>query len=452
MKMGRGAKRSVALALAVGLGLVPTSSAAQPPEAWAPADEDQAAAAEAEAEAEPVADAEAEADPEADAEAEADADPAAAPEAEAEADADADTDPAPEAGKAEPAQGRPAPGGAVPTLRHAPVSTARAHEALSIHADIVYPQLVKRALLVYRPAKQKGFEEVEFRRGAPGPYVAVVPGDHVASPGLHYTIELERIDGARQAVFSSRAEPYRVQIPEDGMDAIEQAQSQRVEDRRSVFSSRAEYVSFGRSVAAVERSDGQLVDEVVDDWYYRVEGGYTYRPLRTISEFSIRVGVVRGSAPVPVRELQPGQSEDERFDVGLNYGAATVRFRMHDLWHVDGSVLANVTEVGFSAGTGATLHIGDLRGSKLSLGFEAIETFGLRFFTQVDIRAHDRVRVSPIIEATNAPSADDFGVRLLGEVGWDIGYGFAVAGRGGYQARDATSGGPAGGGTVSYAF
>ncbi len=115
-------------------------------------------------------------------------------------------------------------------------------------------------------------------------------------------------------------------------------------------------------------------------------------------------------------------------------------------------VASGGAEVGVSAGTGATLHIGDLRGSKLSLGFETIQIFGLGFFTQVDIQAHDRLRVSPIIEATNMPSASDYGVRLLGEVGFDIGYGFAVAGRGGYQARDATSGGPSGGGTVSYAF
>ena len=32
----------------------------------------------------------------------------------------------------------------------------------------------------------------------------------------------------------------------------------------------------------------------VDDQYWRVEAGYTYRPLRTIAEFSLRGGVVRG--------------------------------------------------------------------------------------------------------------------------------------------------------------
>jgi hypothetical protein len=53
---------------------------------------------------------------------------------------------------------------------------------------------------------------------------------------------------------------------------------------------------------------------------------------------------------------------------------------------------------------------------------------------------------------TNMPSADKFGVRLLGEVGVSIGWGFAATARGGYQARRATSGGGTLGGTVSYAF
>jgi hypothetical protein len=210
-------------------------------------------------------------------------------------------------------------------------------------------------------------------------------------------------------------------------------------------------VSFGKSIARVEGPDG-LVERVVNDRYYRVEGAYTYRPLRVISEFSIRVGVVRGSAPVPVRDLLPGQSEDERFDVGLNYGAPSVRFRLGEHWHLDGSFIANITEVGFSAGTGAGLHIGDIHGSKVSFGFEAIQTFGVRFFTQVDIQAVRWLKLSPIIEVTNMPSADDYGVRLLGELGFDIGAGFALAGRGGYQARDFTSGGFSAGGAVGYGF
>ena len=339
----------------------------------------------------------------------------------------------------------------VPRLHHAPVSVAPAGEPLVIKANIENPQLVKRALFIYRPAGQKKFRQMVFRRATPGPYAVVVAAERVRTPALEYTIELERSDGARIAVFATRKEPHRIQVPTNGMDRIEEALSDRLDDRRSNFFANGEYVSFGKSVADVDVA-GVIEQREVDDQYWRVEGGYTYRPLRVVSEFSFRVGVVRGSAPVPVRDPAPGQSEDERFDVGLNYGASSVRFRFHDFVHFEPSILASVTEVGFSAGNGAAFLMGDPHGSKLTLGFEWIYAFGTRFYTQMDLQAHERVRISPIVEVTDMPSADDFGVRLLGELRVDIGWGFAVAGRGGYQARVATSGGPSAGGMLSYAF
>ena len=336
--------------------------------------------------------------------------------------------------------------GELPAVHHAPLAVATVAEPLSFRVDVERAERVKSVLLVYRTG-EGDYREVPFRWGEGG-YVAVLPADLVQAPGLAYVIELELVGGRRIEVFASRAEPHEVQVPEDGMDLIEDALSERLEDRRNVFFSSGEAVSFGKSRAA----DAAGRETKVDDSYYRIEGGYAHRPLRTINEFSFRIGVVRGSSPVPVRPLTPGQSEDERYDVGLNYGGTSVRFRLGESWYLDGSLLASVTEVGFSAGTGMALHIGDPYGSQLQLGFEAIQEFGARFYSQVDIQAHERVRVSPVVEVTNMPSADRFGVRLLGEVGVDIGAGFAAAARGGYQARQSTSGGPSGGGTISYSF
>jgi hypothetical protein len=341
-----------------------------------------------------------------------------------------------------------------PNAFHAPVSVASDEEPLQIDVDLTHPGQVKKALLVFRSADDKVFRAVELRRGEPGPYVAVIPARYVRAPHVDYAIEIEQHDGTHRSVFGSRQAPHRVQIAPEHMDVIEAHVAKRVDDRRAVFWSGGEYVSFGSSTARepIPGAPNTFRERSVDDRYFRVEGGFTYRLLRTVNEFGIRVGVVRGSAPVPLRELVPGQAEDERFDVGLNYGAPWVRFRLADHWHIDGSFLVNVTEVGFSAGTGGKLHVGDPYGSKLTVGFEAIQTFGVSIFTQLDIQAHEQIRVSPIVEVTNAPSADDFGMRLLAEVGWDIGSGFSIAGRSGYQARLSTSGGITAGGTLGYAF
>ncbi|MCA9594896.1 MAG: hypothetical protein KC776_16360 [Myxococcales bacterium] len=346
-----------------------------------------------------------------------------------------------------PDQQKPSP--AEPRVHHAPASVAPAHEALAVRADIEHPELVAHVLLLFRTPDSSGWREIEFQRASDGPYVAIVPEGDVKWPSLSYVIEMEKTDGKRVAAFASRANPFTVQIPEDLMDVRERALDQRLGGRRSVFSTTGEYVSFGSSKANVSTAGAQ---ESVNDRYYRIEAAYTYRPLRVVTEFSVRAGVVRGKAPVPLRDPIPGQSESERFDVGLNYGAPTVRFRLHDAVHLEGELLTSVTEVGFSWGGGGALLIGDPYGSKLTLGFESIQTFGTRFWSRMDVRANDRFVIAPIVEITNMPSAEDYGVRLLGEAQLEVGSGFAVAARGGYQARLATSGGPAFGATLSYAF
>lgn len=341
-----------------------------------------------------------------------------------------------------------------PELHHDPVSVAIAHKPLIIRASIDNPQLVKQALLVYRIGADPTLHQVEFRRGSDGPYVAIVPASDVRWPSLAYTIEIERLDGKRQTVFASRSNMHRVEVPEDLMDVRERALSQRLDNRRSVFSAGAEYVSFGQSDATVtDPNTGIMTTQPVSDYYYRIEGSYTYRPLRVVTEFSLRAGVVRGVSPVAIdTAANKGKSLAERSKVGLNYGAPTVMFRLADNWHLEGEFLTSVTEVGFSVGGGGALIIGDPYGSRLKLGVESIQVFGTRFYSELAIRASDRIILTPIIEVSNMPHADKYGVRLIGQISVNLGHGFSVAARGGYQARKSTSGGPSGGGTLSYAF
>lgn len=341
---------------------------------------------------------------------------------------------------------------AAPRLHHAPVSVTSAHEGLLITAEIEHPELVKRAIVAYRTGDSGPFREVEFKRGAPGPYVAEIPADAALPPEVGYAIEIENAEGTRSPVFATRANPHRVLVPEELMDARERALLKRLGGRRSVFAAAGEYVDFGYSRAAVSNSAGFATKSVHDE-FFRVEGSYSYRPLRFVTEFSLRIGVVRGNSPVPLSDAQaPGKSDADRFKVGLNYGAPTVRLRLSDLVHLDGEFLTSVTETGFSVGTGASILIGDPYASKLTLGFESIQVFGTRFWSRLDITANQRFSVAPVIEVTNMPHADNYGVRLLGEVTGQLGQGFSAAVRGGYQARVATGGGPSAGATLGYAF
>lgn len=340
-----------------------------------------------------------------------------------------------------------------PRLHHSPLTSVPAREALLVTASIEHPELVKRALFVYRTEGSPTFREVEFRRGASA-YVAEVPESEMAPRWLDYTLELELLDGSRQVVFAGRQNPHRVSVPEVLMDARERALYQRLGGRRSVFSASADYVDFGTSHAETSDINGNLVGHDVRDHYFRLEGGYTYRPLRFVTEFSLRAGIVRGKSPVPFSDTTGNGTTKpaDPFAVGLNYGAPSVRLRLADICHLEGEFLTSVTEKGFSLGVGSAILIGDPYGGKLTLGFESIKTFGTRFWSRMDIPASSRLMFSPIIEIADMPHANKFGVRLLGELGVDVGGGFSIAARGGYQARLYTEGGASGGGTLAYAF
>lgn len=346
----------------------------------------------------------------------------------------------------------PAARAAEPRLHHAPAVSAKPHEPLVISAEIEHPELVRRALLVYKTAHRAGLAEVEFRRAVEG-YVAAIPSADMRWPWVAYALEIEGLDGQRKPVFGSREHPHSVLVPEDLEDVREGALDERLEHRRSAFFGGGDYVDFGLDAAQVPQADGTVQEVAVRDRYIRIEAGYSYRPLRVVSEFSLRAGIVRGSSPVPVnRQLKEGETPNDRLNVGLNYGAPSVRFRLHDLVHLEGEFLTSVTEIGFSVGGGSAILIGDAYGSKLTLGFESIQVFGTRFFSRFDVVANKRLKFSPVVEATNMPHADKYGVRLLSEIGVDFGEGFGLAVRGGYQARSFNSGGPTFGGTVSYAF
>ncbi|MBI5532716.1 MAG: hypothetical protein HY898_08385 [Deltaproteobacteria bacterium] len=333
-----------------------------------------------------------------------------------------------------------------PSVHHAPVSTARAHEPLNIKASIDRTNQLRAATVVYQIA-DGSWHEAPFQRASEGPYLAILPADVMIGPSIAYTIEIEDTQGRRFAVFASREAPHRVQVPDDIADLRERALATRLDNRRSVASASGEYVYFGSTTTQVTTpTNSVLHSEKVPDQYYRVEGSYTYRPLGTIAEFSIRIGVVRGTSIVP------GTTDRDKYDVGLNYGSPSVRFRLDDAWHLETSLVTSVTELGFSAGAGGALLVGDPYGTKFTVGFETIQTFGSRFYSRLDILANRTLLISPIIEVTDMPHADRYGLRLLGEMRFDLGSGFGVGLRGGYQARLSTGGGPTLGGILAYAF
>lgn len=349
--------------------------------------------------------------------------------------------------------------GPTPRVYHAAVYSAPPSESLDLEVSFAHPELIRQAVVVMETAA--GTERIiAFKRSDASAYVATIPAELMKAPGIAYAIEIEHVNGTRIAAFASRALKHPVTVIEDITDTRERALLARLGGRRSILSVGGEYVGFGQNVGThpipcgpeeVECSPDADYTPTIDEHYYRVEAGYTYRSLRTVSEFGFRLGVLRGRSLKPLVVY-----ESDKYDVGLNFGAARVRFRLRDLWQIEGELLTSITEEGFSSGFNIATHIGDPYGTKLILGFERLGltgvTFGNRIFSRMDIVSGSRLLVSPIIEITDMPNARTFGVRLLAELSFKISDGFSAQVRGGYQARKFDSGGPGVGGSLSYSF
>jgi hypothetical protein len=332
-------------------------------------------------------------------------------------------------------------------VHHVAPSSATAHEALRIQADIEDPHLAKEIVLAYR-VDDGAFKTVPFLL-ANEHWIAEIPAEDMLAPSVSYTIEVVRHDGTRTSVFATREAPFRIGVAEDLTDTREGAWLNRVGGKRSEVTASADYVSFGntdRTSTLPSTTPGGTpvtTTSAVRDAYFRTEARYTYRPLIAVIDFGVRIGIVRGNSPRPIPETE---------SVGLNYGAAHGTFAIIDGLAVTVEALTSVTEVGFSGGGGVHVHIGDYFGEKLVIGVESIKTFGTRGYVRLDLARNDAWRVSPMIEVTDMPHAQHTGLRLIVEAAGKLGAGFALVGRVSYQARDFHSGGPGAGLGLSYSF
>ncbi len=327
------------------------------------------------------------------------------------------------------------------SIEHTPLIAAPRRQPLRITASLRDTDRLVAAYVIYETESSGGQRQAIFRRSSLGEgWIAEIPSDHLGGDTLAYAIEGRVADGGAQPLFASRTDPQRVQLQDARADAAEANALERLGGRRSVVASSFEYVSFGRRTAGVDLPAAQGIVVKSPDRYVRAEAGYTYRVLRDVAEFGLRIGVVRGDSPGRDRE------------VGLNYGAPHLRVRAAPFLHFEGSIFTGITEVGFAFGVGGSVHVGEPYGTKLVLGLETIEVFGTRGYSRLDVLAPLGLTLSPMVEITDMPHATATGVRLLLEASRPVAGGLTIAARGGYQARDEATGGPTLGIGAAYAF
>jgi hypothetical protein len=322
------------------------------------------------------------------------------------------------------------------------------------------PRAVATAALFARGPGGAGFKRIELVRDGDAYLRGEIPKELVAAPGVDWYVEVIGADGAPAPSIGSHAAPHTIRVDAPVGEAPDAT-------GRSQITLAADYVDFDGGLAAGF------------DQYVQAELDFTYRFIEPIYAFRIGFGTLSGvGGPKDVIDEDPARTCRDAIGayrcrrVSFNYAYAEVEYRVRPtiavmirpqagLVATDSMPDSNATrctnssdvdECRFTTGFGlrARVRLGEERSTNLVLGAGFTDGVG----TVLEARYHWRpMPVLPIVlsvEVTDQPVPEDFGVRLIGDVGWRGLSWFYPSIRLAMQARDIDHTGFSGGAALNF--
>lgn len=291
--------------------------------------------------------------------------------------------------------------------------------------------------LHYRRFGQTTYEHVRFGLRDTSTFLVVIP-ESVMRPGtVEYYISSRSPDADQepeQLHFASPAFPHAVTVPvDDGERRLREMLAQH-HSNRSQFRFHGLYID--RGLRRVTDADG-LLQRDMRDYYYRLEGDFTYRILSAVYSIRIGGGVVRGES-FTLREPLPVIVDN----VGLTYGFAEVRFRFGRLVRMDVRATLGAGPKHFDGGGGGQILIGRDPGTHFAVGVDGVSSVGIRAWLRLAWDTVPRVPMSFTLETSNLPLGQDMGGLMYLTLGYRFNRYFSFDANVGYAHRDKEVGGP----------
>jgi hypothetical protein len=318
--------------------------------------------------------------------------------------------------------------------------------------------------LYVRAAGDDRFARVALSRSGDAYLRARVPLEAMRPPALEYFVELADGDGEPRPVLGSQELPRRIAVDPAALEPPPQLRD------RSRVTLMAEYVDFDGG-----RSDGF-------DQYYQVEADFMYRFLQPVYAVRLGFGTLSGQGgPKDVIDDARDRGDGDCRDAGGAFRCASVTYSYiyAELEHRFSDVVALMvrpqagqlttntrlgggrdrclgSDVGsdcdFDRGLGLRLRVrlGEETGTNLAIGVGATAGIGTLFEAAYAWNAYAALPVTIAVQVTDQPVTSDFGVRLIGDLGWrSLGWVYPSL-RLSYQARDVDHQGVSGGLGVNF--
>lgn len=264
-----------------------------------------------------------------------------------------------------------------PTLFHTPPTDAVTDHPILLEASL-RGAWETADVAVYWRRPGGSWRAAPFRRALEGGYRAEVPEEAAAWPGFDYYIAAARPDGAAVLHFASPEEPHRVAVLRDAADQRYERRLDHHAGRIHTVTTEVRSAWFGARDETLTSPSGEPQVRSFHDYFWNVEGRYTYRFLGVIYSITFGAGSVRGEGE-EYGWRAPGASVDRP---GLDYGLAGVRFAFVDGFSTEITARLGADEEGFSGGVGGVVTIGLPVGTHLDLGGEWTDQVGFRAFLE----------------------------------------------------------------------
>ena len=319
-------------------------------------------------------------------------------------------------------------------VRHVPPGDVEAGKQVELVAEAAAttPTLVAHV----RTHGSDTYKSIELVRKDDAHWVAVVPAETVAPPGVDYYLV-----AGDQPVFASPDWPHTMIVraaPEDerlGRDLM------RAHNRRSKVSAQGEWVEFGR------RKYGTTD---VEDNYFRFEGDFSYRLLVYPLE-EIRVGgtyMLGKTFAAPDHMCPTADPCDDK--AGIKAGWFELGLAAVEGIRLDARMIAMATAEGFAVGGRGELRVGARDASHVAVGAEYLADTGASGFFRLGWGTVPKLPMSATVEVTNLPASHrETGVRLYYDIGREVAPGVRLGLRVGYAAREQSVAGLTGGAGAS---
>jgi hypothetical protein len=329
----------------------------------------------------------------------------------------------------------------------------RAVPGKPLELALVERQPTLHAWLFVRASGEAGFHRIEMVRDGDAYLRATIDGAAVHGQTLEWYAEIATVEGESRPALGSHDAPLSIAVDPDVREAPIYA-------GRSQASIHADYVDF-------QGKRGQGFDE-----YYQIDADFMYRFVEPVYAMRLGFGTLSGiGGPKAVINSAPTTCEDssgayqcKRVDFRYVYSELEFRLRPSVALMVRPQIGQLTTDAmeGSSAGrcrgadtAGCTLEIGaglrgrlrfgEEKGTNLALAAGFSRGVGTLLEAAFQWLPAPVVPVQISVQVTDQPVIDDFGVRLIGDIGLRRLSWVYPSLRVSYQARDITHSGVSGG-------